>query len=176
MVAHPLEIALRYGSSHCGRGHHHQEVEDHPAEVEDDRAEAHSSQLCSAQTSHKCCIVADRKASVTSPVLRLPAPWGSTQLGKRLSSCWVKGLRDHATGHGWQTAQGYDIPVSTRLIIGSKRMDPRAGTARPMMSLSYWAKLLSGGCCWEPSLGNISEEAAACGLKISLRLATLPGC
>ena len=32
---------------------------------------------------------------------------------------------------------GRNVPVSTRLMMGSSRIDPRAGTARPMMSLSY---------------------------------------
>ena len=104
MAAHPLKIALRHGSSHSGGGHHNQEVEDHPAEVEDDRAEAHSSQLCRAETPHKCCKVADEEASVTSPVLSLLAPPGATQLGKCPSSFWVKRLQGHATGYGWQNS------------------------------------------------------------------------
>ena len=51
--------------------------------------------------------------------------------------------------------------MSTRLMMGSKRIDPKAGTANPMMTLSYWDRGPSARCCWPSSLAKAPEEAAA---------------
>ena len=92
---HSLKIALCHSSSHSGRGHDNQKIEDHSAEVEDDRAEAHSSQLCSAQTSHKCC------KQIVSLVMILLAQCCSIQHGQR-PSC----RSQHAYEHERQAVGG----------------------------------------------------------------------